>query len=167
MHEMFAPAFKAAAATSDCTSGRVGQERRADFRWWQRRIGGHGVRIHAYLFYKRISCRQWRITDVQVQQIDDYQLSIWLHDIEYTKAWYPGSRIYANRVSDPFPCIKLHQDSWINYRPSWEIQAGGYAQIESVDTNPNSPPPHWFWSCDQGEGTSATSVETLLPGGVS
>ena len=64
----------AAVLAADCRTGRVGQERRADFSWQQKRIGGHGVRMKAYLFYKRISCRRWRITDVQVTQIDDYQL---------------------------------------------------------------------------------------------
>lgn len=51
------PELGAAALAADCRQGRVGQERRADFAWNQKRIG---VTVKAYLYYKRVSCANWK-----------------------------------------------------------------------------------------------------------
>lgn len=154
------PELGAAALAADCRQGRVGQERRADFAWNQKRIG---VTVKAYLYYKRVSCANWKIRRIESRLLaNNYPLRIWLRDVEYTKIWSAAQSRY---VQDSYwlDCPEVFEGRWTTVSPSILIQANGNAQIESIDTNPHTPSRDA--SCKWGAGTSATSVWTYLPGG--
>jgi hypothetical protein len=59
-----APAASVLAA--NCRTGNVGQQRRADVKFKSYNVGAV---VQAYVYYKRISCARWKITDVKMTLI--------------------------------------------------------------------------------------------------
>ena len=85
---------------------------------------------------------------------------VWFRNFYYNLAWLGNG--YGDREAGK-QCLRLEEDEWTEFRPGWEIQAGGSAQIEAIDANPNAP--GVVPSCWTGAGTSFLSFEIFLPGG--
>lgn len=163
VHEAFPTrsAPPVAPLTAQCRQGRINQERRADFAWNQTKAR---VTVKAYLYYKRVSCSKWKLMRIESKLLPNtYSRRIWLRHIELTKYWYPNVSGFERYIVD-LGCKELSENRWETVSPSNVLfQGNSNAQIESIDTNPNSP--STWWSCEQGAGTSATSLWTYLPGG--
>lgn len=148
----------ASVLAAQCRNGNTNQERRRDTRF---RSPGTQAVVLARIYYKRVSCAHWRITDVKMTLVrPPDQHWVWFRNFYYNRAWF-GDR-YGDREAGK-QCSLLYEDQWTNFRPGWVIQAGGSAQFEAVDSNPWTP--GVIPSCWSGAGTSFVSFKIFLPGG--
>lgn len=85
---------------------------------------------------------------------------VWFRNFYYNLAWLGNG--YGDREAGK-QCLRLEEDKWTEFRPGWEIRAGGSAVIEAIDANPNAP--GVVPSCFVGAGTSFVSFQIFLPGG--
>lgn len=152
------PAPSASVLAADCRTGSVGQLRRRDTRW---RSPGTQAVAYASIYYKRVSCARWKITLVDMTLIRPPDRDrVWFRNFYYNRAWLGDH--YGDREAGK-QCWRLQEDVWTEFRPGWTIQAGGSAQIEVIDANPNAP--GTVPSCWMGAGTSFNSYKIFLPGG--
>src|SRR3954452_14541138 len=81
------------------------------------------------------------------------------------KVFNPWTGVNPVWGTTPDICAELFQGAYTRYSPGMKIQAGGYAQVDSVDTHPNGP--NVTLSCNGASGTSAVSLWIKLLGGTS
>lgn len=150
----------APARAASCRDGNTNQVRRAGIHWNHDAIG---VTIRANVWYERVSCANWKITEIEAKLLPtNYPRRIWLKDFEYTKVWSAAQSRDLHQVID-LNCRRVHVGKWTEVRPKTLIQGNGTLQMESIDTNPNAPTEQV--SCQWAEGTSAVSLWIYLEGG--